>query len=131
MSERADDPSATGSGDLGLPPRDWGRRAFGYLVLFLGAVVLANALVGESGISETVRARREEAALARSLAQLRAENARLQERVRRLSDDPKTIEEIARRDLGWIKRGEILIRIKDLPPPSPESDNPQAPKPVR
>ena len=42
---------------------------------------------------------------------LRRENLTLQERQRRLRDDRSAVEEAARRDLGFIRRGEILFLI--------------------
>ena len=49
--------------------------------------------------------------LARASA-LRGQNARLREEVRRLRDDPATIEYVARKDLGLARRGEILVHVK-------------------
>ena len=48
------------------------------------------------------------------LASLRVENARLREDVRRLREDPETIEYVARKDLGLARRGEILVVLKEL-----------------
>lgn len=62
-------------------------------------------------------ARRQHDELAAAIARQRAENARLREEARRLKDDPATIEEIARRDLGLIRPGEKVFIVKDLPPP--------------
>ncbi len=39
------------------------------------------------------------------------ENERLRERVRALKDDPRAVEEIARRDLGLVKPGEVVIEL--------------------
>ena len=41
------------------------------------------------------------------------------EQVRRLTEDPSAIEEIARRELGLIRPGERVFIIKDLPPAKP------------
>jgi hypothetical protein len=41
------------------------------------------------------------------------------ERARRYREDPATLEELARRDLGFIKPGEKLFIIRDLPPAQP------------
>ena len=50
---------------------------------------------------------------------MRAENQRLREQARRYREDPATIEELARKDLGLIKPGEKLFIIRDLPPTAP------------
>jgi cell division protein FtsB len=98
-----------------LPKRPDRRRLIVQALLFFGAVAfLANALVGDHGITATLRARRQFDELGVTLAQQRAENARLREEARRLRDDPAAIEEIARRDLGLIRPGERVFIIKDL-----------------
>ncbi len=89
-------------------------RGLGRLVVALLAVLsLLKALLGEKGLLEAWRARRQYAALAASLDRLRRENAALRERARRLRDDPRTVEELARRELGLRKPGELLVIVKD------------------
>ena len=88
------------------------------LLLFLSVIVL-DALVGDRGLVATLRARREYHELAATIARERAENARLADQVRRLRDDPKTIEEVARRELGLIKPGEKVFIVKDVGPTKP------------
>jgi cell division protein FtsB len=64
-----------------------------------------------------LKKRQEYRALEQSLAHVRAENARLREEAHRLREDPATIEDLARRDLGLIKPGEKLFIVKDVDPP--------------
>ena len=64
-----------------------------------------------------LRARREYHELAATIARQRVENARLREQARQLRDDPGTIEEVARRELGLIRPGEKLFIIKDVTRP--------------
>jgi cell division protein FtsB len=90
-----------------------GRRTVRYLLIVLGCVVLADALVGEKGFLAMIRAREHYRALERSLAAARTENARLVEEARRLREDPAAIEDVARRDLGLIRPGEKLFIIRD------------------
>ena len=98
----------------GLPPRRQPRRIWSHLVLFAACVLLANAFIGEKGLTETKRADKASAALASELARLKRENAALRDEVRRLRSDPATIESVARGDLGLVRPGEILVTIKDL-----------------
>ena len=84
-------------------------RVLRFAVLFAASVLLANALIGERGLTATVHARQDRAALTRDIASLRAENARLRARVQALTSDPAAIEAIARRDLGLLKRDEKVI----------------------
>jgi cell division protein FtsB len=50
-----------------------------------------------------------------TIGEIDRENARLRERVRALKDEPRAIEEIARRDLGLVMPGEIVIDLKRPP----------------
>jgi cell division protein FtsB len=65
-------------------------------------------------LAGTIRARQQYRSASEGLAKLRQENAGLREQARRLQQDPATIEAHARRDLGLIRRGEILVVVKDL-----------------
>ena len=88
------------------------RRYVRGALLFATAVILVDALVGESGLRETIRARSEYAHAAGRLALVRAENAGLFEHARRLAEDPRTIEAVAREELGVIRPGEMLFVLK-------------------
>jgi cell division protein FtsB len=98
----------------GLPLRR--RRGLHLLLLFVASIFVAHALVGDRGLLTLLRARRQHAELAATIARARAENARLRSEARRLRDDPSAIEEIARRELGLIKPGEKVFIVKDLGP---------------
>ena len=93
------------------------RRLVQYVLVFIGVVIVVDALVGDKGLLATSKAREEYRALEGSLGQARAENARLRDEARRLREDPATIEEIARRDLGLIKPGEKVFVVRDVQPP--------------
>ena len=92
-----------------------GRRAVQYLLVFVGCVLVVDALVGEKGLLEMLKKRQEYRALEQSLADVRADNARLREEARRLQEDASAIEDLARRELGLIKPGEKLFILKDVP----------------
>jgi cell division protein FtsB len=85
-------------------------------VVFAACVLLANGLIGERGLTQTMRARRASAQAAREIVRLQRQNARLRETVRRLRDDPSAIESAARSDLGLVRPGEIVVTIRDLKP---------------
>ena len=87
-----------------------------YVLLFVGCLLVVDALVGEKGLLAMMKARQEYQALERSLQGARSENARLREEARRLREDPAAIEEIARRELGLIRPGEKLFIVKDVRP---------------
>jgi cell division protein FtsB len=92
------------------------RKTLQLLLVFVTLVLVINALIGERGLKETLRARKTHADIAMAIERLRAENARLRDEVRRLRFDPAAIEALARQQLGLIKPGEILFIIKDAKP---------------
>lgn len=95
-----------------------GRRGLQFLFVFVATVLVVNALVGERGFIETTRARKQNQTLMHGIVTLQQENTRLLEEIRRLREDPRAIEEIARRDLGLIREGELVFIIKDVPSPN-------------
>ena len=90
------------------------RRILQLLLLFVAAIIVVDGLVGERGLLAMLQARRQYDELAATIARQQAENARLQEEARRLREDPAAIEELARRDLGLIKPGELVFILKDV-----------------
>jgi len=105
------------------------RRARGKFapVLQFGAALFAallaiNAIVGENGLIAVLQGRQASAALRQKLARQKAANDRLEEQIERLQNDPPNdpaaVEEVARRDLGLIRRGEKVFIIRDLPSPA-------------
>ena len=89
------------------------RKPFQLLLAFITLVMLIDALVGERGLVERLRAREQHQAAAALLTAARAENARLRERARLLKEDSSTIESLARKELGLLRPGELLFIIKD------------------
>jgi len=116
MAPRASRPIGTGPGRPALPPRrpgtPWVRRG----LIFAICVLALNALIGERGLAETLRVRAQVRAITLEVNRLRHENDRLAEYADRLARDPRTIEDIARRELGLMRRGEILVVLKDAAP---------------
>jgi cell division protein FtsB len=90
-----------------------GRRIARYVLAFVTAVLVIDAVFGEKGLVALLKARRDFAGVETALANAREENARLREQARRLREEPGAIEEIARRELGLIKPGEKLFIIRD------------------
>ncbi len=96
-----------------LTPRQGPNRWLPWALAFITCAVGLNALIGERGLAETLRARGEQERAAADLARLRRENAALQDRINRLYD-PRTIEELARQELGLARKGEVLVLIKNV-----------------
>jgi cell division protein FtsB len=87
------------------------------MILSLAAIMFIDALVGDQGWVALSSAQRELSRLADRVERLKIDNAVLEERNRRLRDDPDALEEAARRDLGLMKPGEKVFIVKDLPAP--------------
>ena len=84
-----------------------------FAIFAFAAVVTIDSVVGDKGLLQTFRAQREYDQARASIHQLRRQNSDLRERVRRLREDPAAIEEAARRHLGLVKPGEVLVIIRD------------------
>ncbi len=94
------------------------RKLLNLLLVFITFVLLVDALVGEEGFMDRLRARDEFAKKAAELEALKRENAAMREEKRRLQEDPAMIEAIAREQLGLIRPGEMMFIIKDTKTPS-------------
>lgn len=92
-------------------------RLVHYVLALVTVVLVVDALVGDKGLLESMRARRQYAEVAASLSGLRQENARLRDEIRRLNSDPSMIESIARDELGMVRPGELVFVIKDADKP--------------
>ena len=90
------------------------RRLIAYALLAGAGVLMVNALLGENGYVATVRAQREYGELHAALAAELRKTEELRERIYRMRNDPKALEEEARRQLGLIRPGETLVIIRDV-----------------
>jgi cell division protein FtsB len=88
-------------------------RILNYVLALITVVLVVDALVGDKGLLETIRARRQYDAVAGALAATRTENAHLREQIRRLKEDPASVEAIAREELGLIRPGELLFIVHE------------------
>ena len=104
-----------------LPARRRERAWTGRVLCFAACVVAVNALIGERGLSETLRARRDFNAAVAELSRLQFENATLADVSRRLQSDASMIENVARAELGLVKPGEVLVVVKTPRTPLPAS----------
>ena len=82
------------------------------LLLILISFLIFGSLTffGEKGILHLFRLRKELIRIEEKNLKLEGENQRLKEEVRRLKSDKRYIEEIARKELGMVKQGEIIYQ---------------------
>ena len=92
------------------------RKPLQMLLVFVTVVLLIDALVGERGLVERLKAGRLYLEAQGELEKIRQENARLLEETRRLKEDSSAVESLARKDLGLLRPGEVLFIIKDIKP---------------
>ena len=82
-----------------------------YFVVAGLLMVIANLSVGERGLPALLQSRREAMQLTAQISALRVQNAALMRQVRALKNDPAAIETEARKTLGLIHPGEIVVRL--------------------
>jgi len=90
-------------------------------LLVAGALALAmTALIvyGGKGLVRVWQMKREVEGQERALQRLRAETERLTRTVDRLREDPAQIEKLAREELGYVKKGEKVLKF----PPTPKEE---------
>ena len=91
-------------------------RVLNYVLIFVTVVLVVDALVGDKGLLDTMRARRQHADITDALGRLRRDNDRLRDEIRRYREDPSAIEALAREELGLMREGEVLFIVRDVKP---------------
>jgi cell division protein FtsB len=126
MTKGSKDLQAAAEGTPALPRRRRQQAWIGRTLCFAACVLAVNALIGERGLSETLRARRDFRQAVSELSRLQYENAALANRIDRLKHDARTIESVARAELGLIRPGEILVVVKQPATTSPSGYTPSS-----
>ena len=100
------------------------RRRWAWLVALLLIGTLVTASAGDHGVVRLLRLRSEHRGLEAKNGEMEADNVRLREEVRRLREDRKTFEKIAREELGMARPREIIYQFA---PSGPLPGSPPAP----
>lgn len=82
-------------------------------LLLATAIVAISAVFGRQGARHLARLRAERAAVADATFALLRGNARLREEIERLRRDERYLEQLARRQLGLVRPGELVFRFRD------------------
>ncbi len=92
------------------------------LILIIISLLIFGALTffGEKGILHLLRLQKEVTRIKEKNLKLEEENQKLKEEVKRLRSDKRYIEEVARKELGMVKEGEIIYQF-DTPPRGKET----------
>jgi cell division protein FtsB/cell division protein DivIC len=96
------------------------KRRLLLLILIFLLVLGVLTFLGEKGILQLLRLQKEVARIKEKNSKLEEENQKLKEEVKRLQSDKRYIEEIARKELGMVKEGEIIYRFDT---PSKKKEN--------
>ena len=86
------------------------------ILLSMVIVVLFSLLLfimfSDSGLADLFKLRSEKDRLLQENARLKRENLTLYRTIERLKNDPEYIESIARKELGMIQEGEVILKPK-------------------
>jgi cell division protein FtsB len=80
------------------------------LILFLFLIFGFFTFFGDKGIIHLVRLQKEWVRIKEANVKIEEENRKLREEVKRLQYEKRYIEEIARKELGMVKEGEVIYQ---------------------
>lgn len=80
------------------------------LVLLLFLVLSFFTFLGDKGIIHLLRLQKELTRIKEANVKVEEENRKLREEVKRLQHEKRYIEEIARKELGMVKEGEVIYQ---------------------
>jgi len=75
------------------------------------ALLVVQDVFGTHGVLAMRRSQREAGEIRKEIQKLNDENRQLQDRVKDLKSDPQAIEEIARKEMGLAKPGELIFKL--------------------
>lgn len=82
-------------------------------ILLLLSVMIFFTVFGDKGLLQVYRLQRELREIERANKELQQENERLRAEIDNLKTNKDYIEELARRELGLVKKGEIVYQFDD------------------
>jgi cell division protein FtsB len=91
------------------PSKGYNKRVL-VTILLLVSVMIFFTFFGDKGLLQVYRLRRELKEIGRVNMELQQENDRLRAEIDNLRTNKKYVEELARRELGLVKKGEIIYQ---------------------
>ena len=91
------------------------KRSFFLLILVLCLILGLLTFFGDKGVLHLMRLQRELSRIKEESRKVEEENQKLREEVIRLQNEKRYIEEIARKELGMVKEGEIIYQFDPSP----------------
>jgi cell division protein FtsB len=89
-----------------------GKKSVLLLILLLFLILGFFTFFGDKGIIHLLRVQKELARIKETNVKIEEENRRLREEVSRLQHEKRYIEEIARKELGMVKEGEVIYQFE-------------------
>ena len=98
------------------------------LVLAIMTMVLMLLFIvfGENGLTDLYKLKMEKDNLSKKNDELKKENISFYREIERLKNDPRYVEDLARKELGVIGEDEVIIKVK--PKPSVSNSKKKGPK---
>lgn len=92
------------------------RKHVGALLGVCVVALLIHNVFGTHGLLAMRQTRMEIEKVQKDIDRLNGENEKLSQQVKDLKSDPHTIEKIAREDFGFVRQGEVVIKIPQEQP---------------
>jgi len=87
--------------------------AYSLILCFVASLLFVWLSFGQDGLLDLCKMQTDKENNLTSLKNLRGKNKLLAYEIRRLLEDPKFFESVARRELGLVRENEIIFRIKE------------------
>jgi cell division protein FtsB len=101
------------------PGRGVAKRVAKWVAVAFVTLAMVDGIFGQRGLIENGRLADRNAEMKATVEALKADNEALADESRRLKEDPAAVEDLARRDLGLLKQGELVVILRDVPAPTP------------
>jgi len=85
------------------------------LAIVTMCLMLLFIVIGENGISDLYRIKKQKENLSQKNDELKKENITYYREIERLKHDPRYVEDVARKELGVIGKDEVIIKVKPKP----------------
>jgi cell division protein FtsB len=82
------------------------------LAIVTMCLMLLFIVIGENGLSDLYRLKKQKETLSQKNDELKKENISYYREIERLKHDPRYVEDVARKELGVIGKDEVIIKVK-------------------
>jgi cell division protein FtsB len=93
------------------------------LAIVTMCLMLLFIVIGENGLSDLYRLKKQKENLSQKNDELKKENISYYREIERLKHDPRYVEDVARKELGVIGKDEVIIKVKPKPSVSKKDRN--------